>query len=78
MSHSEKGKLLGDKRQEINRVSIIVFNATEGKFAAQPFLSCLPQDVLDGWMGALMPPGRVWRFQGTAQPQGSIRVGMQQ
>lgn len=50
MSHNKKGKLLGDKSQEISRVSSILFNATEGKFAAQPFPSCLPQDVLDGWV----------------------------
>lgn len=48
MSHNKRRKLLGDETWEMSKVSSILFNPTEGKCAAQPFPSCLPQDLLEG------------------------------
>lgn len=79
MSHNKRGKLLGRESWEISRVSSILFNPMEGKCATQPFPSCLPQDLLDGWMLSCLLEGFLG-FQGTnaAWSQGSVGMVVQQ
>lgn len=74
MSRSKRGKLLGDESWEISKVSSILFNAEEGKCAAQPFPSCLPQELLDGWMLSCLWEG-FGDFKGLTLPSHRAALG---
>ena len=74
MSHNKREKLLGDESWGISKVSSILFNPTEGKRAAQPFPSCLPQDLLEERVLSCLLEG-FWDFKGLTLPSHRAALG---